>query len=45
MLLCQDEGRNQARKFNVIKKEQGEEVKCGRRKIVRGTLVSSISHE
>lgn len=36
MLLCQDENRNHARKSNTAKKEQGEEVKLGRRKISKG---------
>jgi len=36
MLLCQDEGRNRARKPNAAKKERGEEVKIGRRTISKG---------
>ena len=33
MLLCQDENRNHSRKSNAAKKERGEEVKLGRRKL------------
>jgi len=36
MLLCQDENRNHSRKYNAAKKERGEEVKLGRRKISEG---------
>ena len=36
MLLCQDENRNHSRKSNAAKKEWGEDVKLGRRKISEG---------
>src|SRR5436190_1248370 len=37
MLMCQDENRNLSRKLNAAKKERGEVVKLGRRKISEGT--------
>ena len=36
MLICQDETRNCSRKSNAAKKERGEEVKLGHRKISQG---------
>ena len=36
MLLCQDENRNHSRKSNAAKKEKGENVKLGRRRILEG---------
>ena len=36
ILLCQDENRNRSRKSNTAKKERGEDIKLGRRKILKG---------